>query len=734
MLNGEPHAVADAVSWRFADFELDGERRILTHAGAPVHLTPRAFEVLLHLVRHHRRMVPRAELLAQCWPQREVTDGVVARTMMSLRTALSGGDPQRELIQTMPRVGYRLVAPVLALAANSLARFEPPSPADGVAAPAGTVRLAVLPVDNRSAEPRLAWVEFGLASLLGAHLEELQIEGIAHVRQVLVALKAMPAAPHADPALCAQVLARALGARAVLGSRLDPQQGHCALYLTLHGDGALLQQGTVLADDLGELAQLGAALVARWLAQPDGVATPDLGDAFLNETWQRVLRRGRDDNLLEVEHLVEVLRDAGADAPDIDLEHARIALLLGRPHASQALQWIEARAARLGGPHLQIEALLLQVIRLEQQGRTVQAMHLAREAATRAAGANLLELQWRASVMCARQAAASRAEAARELLAQTIRHAERWGNRILLRDACTALGDAAAIEGDWVGALRHHAMGLATAQTLHESARAVPLCGLSQARLQLGQLREAQAIAVEALRCARLTGAQAAQGRAALALADALHARRETGALRELLSTLDALTDDQSAAMQVARESRCRAALLRLAGRHDDALACIAQARHASRRHPVLAAICVQDRLQVLLAARRFDEVQALCRPLLAARTTCLDARLVPWLELAMACSEHALQADPGIALRRLDALLARRAASQAHALAGLAAMWIELDAGRVAQAAARAASGRAWTEQCPVGSQVEARLLHALGAAAGARSGDLPWLLWQAA
>lgn len=741
MLNGEPHAPAGAVSWRFADFELDGARRVLIRAGAPVHLTPLAFEVLLHLVRHHVRIVSRDELLAQCWPRREVTDGVVARIMMTLRTALSDFDPQRGWIQTLPRVGYRFVAPVLAFAASS------PSGGAGVAAPTGSVRLALLPVDNRSADPQLAWVELGLASLLGARLEQLQVEGIATVQQVLVALRAVPAASHADPPRRAQALAQTLGARAVLGTRLDPQQGHCALHLTLHGDGALLQQGSVLADDLGELAQLAAALVARWLAEADGAgassaAALDLGDAFLNETWQRVLRRGRDENLLEAEHLLDVLRDAGADAPDIDLEQARIALLLARPHALQALQCIEARAARQDDPRLQVEVLLLQVIRLEQQGRTEQAMQLARDAAARAADANLPELQSRATVLCARQAAAGRADGARAMLAPAIRHAEGWGDRILLRDACAALGHAAAIEEDWVGALRHHAMGLATAQTLHDSARAEPLCGLSQARLQLGLLREAQASGTEALRCARLTGAEPAQGRAALALAGALCARRETGALRELLSSLDALADDPSIAMLVARESRCRATLLRLAGRHDDALACIAPARHASRRHPALAAICVQDRLQVLLAARRFDEVQAMCRSLLAARTACLDARLAPWLELAMACSEHALQADPGIALRRLDAVLARRAPSQAHALAGLAAVWIELDADRVPQAAARAASVRAWTDQCPVGSQVEARLLHAPGgtdtdtcaASAGARWGDLAWLLWQAA
>lgn len=750
MPNDETQVSREPGSWRFGDFELDAAQRVLTRAGLPVHLSTRAFEVLRHLVRHHPRTVPRAELLAQCWPRREVTEGAVARIMMSLRAALGDTDPQQGLIRTVPRAGYRFAAPVLALAAKPSTAAQV---CDDAATPPAAVRVAVLPVDNRSADPQLAWVELGMASLLGTCLEQLRIEGRVAVRQVVVALAALPLAWRADAPLCARAVAQSLGAQTVLEARFVQQQGSCMLHLILHGDGAVLQQGTVLADGAAEVAQLAANLVARWLGRADDTQTSigvglDLGDTFLNEAWQRVLRRGSDESLLEAEHLLDMLRDAGADASAIDLEQARIALLLGRPHASQALQRIEAHAARHGDSRWRVEVMLLQALRFEQLGRTVQALQVSRAAAALAAGPRSLELpldlQLRAAVACARQTAEAQAGGAREMLAQTIRRVEVCGDRILLRDACVALGHAAAADEDGVAALRHHALGLAAAQTLHESARAAPLQGLSQARLQMGLLGEAQALGAEALRCARLGGAQPAQGQAAIALAGALQARREKQALRALLSTLDDLADDRSVAMRVARESRCRAALLSLAGRHDEALACIAQACQASRRHPVLAAVCVQDRLQVLLAARRFDEVQALCLPLIASGTACLDARLAPWLELAMACCEHVLQADPGIALRRLEALLARGASSQAHAMAGLAAAWIDLEAGRVAHAAARVASLHAWTEQCPAGRRVAARLQQAMVDADGARPPaggrpavaweDLPRLLWQAA
>lgn len=617
-----PVRADDAGAWRFGEFELDGRRRVITRSGRRLRLSSRAFDVLLYLVRQRHRVVPRSELLARCWPRPDVTDGAVARVVMSLRAALGESDPQHGLIRTSPRAGYRFAGRCAGL------------------------RLALLPVDDRTGDASLAWVPLGLAEQLAACLVDRGEDGLVGVREVLGVLEDLPDRVRGEPRV--RRVMQALGARAVLETRLVRQDGRCVLHLALHVDADGLppaREATVVADQAVDTAGPAAALVAGWLTAPEGA--PPAGaseDAFLDEAWRRASQCLRAQDHDGAAHLLAVLHDAGVEVPDLDLAQARLAVLRGRPDAARALQQLVERAQRENSPRLQAEAGLLHARRLEQQGRPRHALARAREAAAHAAAAGLGELRLRAEVMAARQLAQGIAppddggagESVHTTIERLRREVEAAGDRTLLRDACVVSGNLSALGEDWAAAQRHHAMGLAIAQALHESARAVPLSGLSQACLQQGRLRDARSLAEEAWRCARLGGEQPAQGQAALALAEALRALRQAAAPRELLTELDALQDDHTAVLQVARESRCRATLLCLAGRHDEALGCIARARHAGRQDPLLSAACVQDRVQVLLAAGRFGAVRALCVPLLAGRGTCLDPRTRRWLALAL--------------------------------------------------------------------------------------------------
>ena len=60
--------------WSFGGFRLDARARLLLRDGLPVPLTPKAFDVLVHLARNESRAVPREELLAAVWPDTVVTD------------------------------------------------------------------------------------------------------------------------------------------------------------------------------------------------------------------------------------------------------------------------------------------------------------------------------------------------------------------------------------------------------------------------------------------------------------------------------------------------------------------------------------------------------------------------------------------------------------------------------------------------------------------------------------
>jgi DNA-binding winged helix-turn-helix (wHTH) protein len=56
-------AAADAQIYEFDEFRMETGRRVLSRSGEVVPLTPKAFETLLHLVRHQGRVVDKDDLI-----------------------------------------------------------------------------------------------------------------------------------------------------------------------------------------------------------------------------------------------------------------------------------------------------------------------------------------------------------------------------------------------------------------------------------------------------------------------------------------------------------------------------------------------------------------------------------------------------------------------------------------------------------------------------------------------
>jgi DNA-binding winged helix-turn-helix (wHTH) protein len=63
----------DGVRVAFGTFELDTGAVELRHRGEPVAVEPRVFDVLVYLVRHRDRVVPKEELLDGVWGDRFVS-------------------------------------------------------------------------------------------------------------------------------------------------------------------------------------------------------------------------------------------------------------------------------------------------------------------------------------------------------------------------------------------------------------------------------------------------------------------------------------------------------------------------------------------------------------------------------------------------------------------------------------------------------------------------------------
>jgi DNA-binding winged helix-turn-helix (wHTH) protein/TolB-like protein len=109
--------------YEFGEFTLEPGERILLRDGEPVALTPKAFETLLTLVENRGHILTKEELLQRIWPDSTVEETTLAQNVSTLRKALGSAGPQ--LIQTIPKRGYRFTADVLEISSNTNGAIQP---------------------------------------------------------------------------------------------------------------------------------------------------------------------------------------------------------------------------------------------------------------------------------------------------------------------------------------------------------------------------------------------------------------------------------------------------------------------------------------------------------------------------------------------------------------------------------------------------------------------------------
>jgi Tol biopolymer transport system component/DNA-binding winged helix-turn-helix (wHTH) protein len=101
--------------YEFGKFRLDAAEHLLLRDGKAVQLTPKAFQTLLVLVRNGGRLVEKDELMRQVWADAFVEEANLARNIWALRRALGDDEDEHCYIETVPKLGYRFVAPVTEL-------------------------------------------------------------------------------------------------------------------------------------------------------------------------------------------------------------------------------------------------------------------------------------------------------------------------------------------------------------------------------------------------------------------------------------------------------------------------------------------------------------------------------------------------------------------------------------------------------------------------------------------
>lgn len=99
--------------YRFGEFTLDSARRILLdQTKTPVPLMPKAFDILLYLVRNDQRLIDKDELMDAIWPDTSVEENNLTQNISAIRKALGERHRQNKFIATVPGRGYKFVAEV----------------------------------------------------------------------------------------------------------------------------------------------------------------------------------------------------------------------------------------------------------------------------------------------------------------------------------------------------------------------------------------------------------------------------------------------------------------------------------------------------------------------------------------------------------------------------------------------------------------------------------------------
>lgn len=91
---------------RFDRFLVDQAGRRVLRDNADVHLTPKAFELLVLLIERRPAAVSKAQIMETLWPRIYVQEANVANLVAEIRAALGDSPSVPLFIRTVPRFGY----------------------------------------------------------------------------------------------------------------------------------------------------------------------------------------------------------------------------------------------------------------------------------------------------------------------------------------------------------------------------------------------------------------------------------------------------------------------------------------------------------------------------------------------------------------------------------------------------------------------------------------------------
>ncbi|WIJ26946.1 winged helix-turn-helix domain-containing protein [Devosia sp. RR2S18] len=108
--------------YKFEGFRLDAANRQLERQGTRIELNSRYLDVLILLVREQGNLIAKQRFIDDAWSGVPVTDEALTQAIRTIRRQLGDDATKPQFIETIPKHGYRFIAPVEEVAGTAPAR------------------------------------------------------------------------------------------------------------------------------------------------------------------------------------------------------------------------------------------------------------------------------------------------------------------------------------------------------------------------------------------------------------------------------------------------------------------------------------------------------------------------------------------------------------------------------------------------------------------------------------
>ncbi|MGI9317304.1 MAG: winged helix-turn-helix domain-containing tetratricopeptide repeat protein, partial [bacterium] len=116
--------------YQFGRCLIDSDKHELQVSGINRHIEPQVFDLILHLVEQGGEVVSQDALIENVWRGRVVSDSAISVRINAARKAVGDDGNKQEIIRTVPRRGFRLVADITRVDSPKVLELESPDQAE----------------------------------------------------------------------------------------------------------------------------------------------------------------------------------------------------------------------------------------------------------------------------------------------------------------------------------------------------------------------------------------------------------------------------------------------------------------------------------------------------------------------------------------------------------------------------------------------------------------------------